>query len=70
MLLAFAPAPQNGQKIIQLILKKNGLVDVDCQMNLIFPKNKTKDIFWWDMVRGSDLVVTAVGKEEKQQKVL
>ena len=49
-------------------LKQNGLVDVDCQNELDFQTTNPKIFSGGDMVRGSDLVVTAVWEGREAAK--
>ena len=68
LLLAFAPAPPNWAEDYSINLKQNGLVDVDCHDELDFQTTNPKIFSGGDMVRGSDLVVTAVWEGREAAK--
>ena len=64
----FRPSPPDWAENYTINLKRNGLVDVDCQDNLDFQTSNPKIFSGGDMVRGSDLVVTAVWEGREAAK--
>ena len=57
-----------SKNLFSINLKQNGLVDVDCQNELDFQTTNPKIFSGGDMVRGSDLVVTAVWEGREAAK--
>ena len=64
----FRASPPNWAENYTINLKQNGLVDVDCQDDLDFQTSNPKIFSGGDMVRGSDLVVTAVWEGREAAK--
>ena len=64
----FRASPPNWAEDCSINLKQNGLVDVDCHDELDFQTTNPKIFSGGDMVRGSDLVVTAVWEGREAAK--
>ena len=64
----FRASPPNWAENYTINLKQNGLVDVDSQDDLDFQTSNPKIFSGGDMVRGSDLVVTAVWEGREAAK--
>ena len=64
----FRASPPKWAEDFSINLKQNGLVDVDCQNELDFQTTNPKIFSGGDMVRGSDLVVTAVWEGREAAK--
>ena len=64
----FRASPPNWAEDYSINLKQNGLVDVDCHEELDFQTTNPKIFSGGDMVRGSDLVVTAIWEGREAAK--
>ena len=64
----FRASPPNWAEDYSINLKQNGLVDVACHDELDFQTTNPKIFSGGDMVRGSDLVVTAVWEGREAAK--
>ena len=64
----FRASPPNWTKDYAINLKQNGLIDIDCHDDLDFQTTNPKIFSGGDMVRGSDLVVTAVWEGREAAK--
>ena len=64
----FRASPPKWAEDYSINLKQNGLVDVDCHDELDFQTTNPKIFSGGDMVRGSDLVVTAVWEGREAAK--
>ena len=64
----FRASPPSWTEDYAINLKQNGLIDIDCHDDLDFQTTNPKIFSGGDMVRGSDLVVTAVWEGREAAK--